>query len=101
MHVIQRYCSTQFSLEKSILSNGNIQYFTEFALNIFVRHRCLSRFIVSISIVVFCEKKKGGGGGGGGGGGLVMWTLLGCAARKGPFLSPISVAKGLFLAEAP
>ena len=34
----------------------------------------------------------GGGGGGGGGGG---------AARKGPFFSPISVAKGLIVAEAP
>ena len=31
----------------------------------------------------------------------VMWTLLGCAAPKGHFLSPDSLAKGVFLAKIP
>ena len=32
---------------------------------------------------------------------LVMWTILGCAAPKGHFLSPDSSAKGVFLAKIP
>ena len=32
---------------------------------------------------------------------LLCGPYWGCAARKGPFLNPISVAKGLILAEPP
>ena len=42
-----------------------------------------------------------GGGGGGGGAHLLCGPYWGCAAPKGHFLSPDSLAKGVFLANIP
>ena len=65
-------------------------------------------FFISTPSEYPCDAKslcRGGGGGGGGGGGALALVMCGpywgCAAPKGHFWSPGSLAKGEFLAKIP
>ena len=55
----------------------------------------------SISMISCLQRDFAYKGGGGGGGTCYVDLTGGCAAPKGHFLSPDSLAKGVFLAKIP